>query len=130
MARECDLAILNAGHGSTAAMLRAGVPALLVPIHLEQGMLARAAARNTGACAEASYKDGEQLVRRLGEMLEPANFERHAEAARRFAEKYRGVEEATQVERMVARLEELLAEKGRGGNKEQGRGESRKVFAG
>ena len=76
-------------------------------------MLARAAARNTGACAEASYTDGEQLVRRLNEMLEPANFERYREAARRFAEKYRGIEERAQVERMVARVEELMTEKGR-----------------
>ncbi|HZN67480.1 MAG TPA: glycosyltransferase, partial [Tepidisphaeraceae bacterium] len=31
-ARQCDLAVLNAGQGSTAAMLLAGVPLLLVPL--------------------------------------------------------------------------------------------------
>jgi hypothetical protein len=138
--RECDLAVLNAGHGATAAMLRAGVPALLVPIHLEQGMLARAAVRNTGAVVEASYKDGDALVRRLNEMLQPGNFERHREAARQFAAKYEEMDEGTQVERLVARVEELMEQRGRGGDTERGRqgdketggqGERRaKVFAG
>jgi hypothetical protein len=132
VAKECDLAVLNAGHGSTAAMLRAGVPALLVPIHLEQGMLARAAVRNTGACVEASYKDGEALGRRLNEMLEPASFERHREAALRFARKYEGLDEAAQVDRMVARVEEIMGQRGAGGAEEKKRhaGQPAKVFAG
>jgi hypothetical protein len=69
VARECDLAILNAGHGATA---------------------------------------------------DPATFERHRDAARRFAEKYRGMEETAQVQRMVARVEELMQNM-RAGEKERGR---------
>ncbi len=38
--RQCDLAILNSTHGSTAAMLLAGSPLLLLPLFLEQQLLA------------------------------------------------------------------------------------------
>jgi hypothetical protein len=79
-------------------------------------MLARAAVRSTGACAEGSHKDGEQLVGRLREMLEEGNLERYREAARRFAQKYARLDEAEQVGRMVGRVEDLVA--GRHGDKE------------
>ena len=117
VAREFDLAITNGGHGTTAAMLLAGVPVLLVPIHLEQGMLSRAAARNTGACVEGSHKDGEQLVRALNGMLEPGRFERLRDAARRFARKYDGLSESRQVGKMVARIEELMSERTTGASR-------------
>ncbi|MCA9790907.1 MAG: hypothetical protein KC910_03900 [Candidatus Eremiobacteraeota bacterium] len=38
-ARECDLAITHAGHGSTTALLLAGKPVFLCPRSLEQAML-------------------------------------------------------------------------------------------
>jgi hypothetical protein len=84
-------------------------------------MLARAAVRNTGACAEGSHKDGEQLVGRLREMLEPGNLERYRDAARRFAQKYARLDEGEQVGRMVGRVEELVAS-GRQGDKGTGGG--------
>jgi hypothetical protein len=122
-ARGFDLAVLNAGHGATAAMLLAGVPALLVPIQLEQGLLARAAVRNTGACLGGSAKDGPALVGRLAEMLEPEGFARRSQAAKRFAAKYAAFDPAEQVRRMVQRVEGLIG---------QGRGAAgrTKVFAG
>jgi hypothetical protein len=115
LAGRFDLAVLNAGHGTTAAMLLAGVPALLVPIHLEQGMLARAAERNTGACAQGDHKDAAQLVARLREVLEPRNLQRYRDAARAFAQKYGALDAREPVRRMVRRLEELL-ESGRRGD--------------
>ena len=57
-ARECDMAVLNSGHGATASFLLAGKPALLLPIYLEQGMLTQAVVRNTGAAVDAPQKDG------------------------------------------------------------------------
>jgi UDP:flavonoid glycosyltransferase YjiC (YdhE family) len=41
VAAQCELAICHGGHGTTAAMLLAGVPLLLLPQHLEQFLLAR-----------------------------------------------------------------------------------------
>jgi UDP:flavonoid glycosyltransferase YjiC (YdhE family) len=131
LAGRFDLAVLNAGHGSTAAMLLAGVPALLVPIHLEQGMLARAAERNTGACAQGDHKDAGQVAARLREMLEPAKLERYRDAARQFAEKYAAFDPAGQVGRMVERVEELMGEKRQGDKGTRGQGAGRAgVFAG
>jgi UDP:flavonoid glycosyltransferase YjiC (YdhE family) len=43
-ARECDFAILNAGHGATAPMLLAGKPVLELPLQLEQSLTASAVA--------------------------------------------------------------------------------------
>jgi hypothetical protein len=110
VAEHCDLAVLNAGHGATAAMLLAGVPVLLVPIHLEQGLLARAAVRNTnGAAVEANPKDGPRLVAALNEML--ASLPQHTAAARAFAARHASFDPREQVERIAGRVEELLASK-------------------
>jgi UDP:flavonoid glycosyltransferase YjiC (YdhE family) len=38
--READAAILHASHGTTAALLRYGVPMLMIPGNLEQGLVA------------------------------------------------------------------------------------------
>ena len=105
-ARECDLAVLNAGHGATAAMLLAGKPVLLVPIHLEQGLLARAALGNTGAGLEASHKDGEDVRAKLAEMLAS---DRYGAAAGAFAAKHADFDPKRQREAMLDRAEELLA---------------------
>jgi UDP:flavonoid glycosyltransferase YjiC (YdhE family) len=40
MARECDLALCHGGAGTTAALLLAGKPMLLVPSQMEQAMTA------------------------------------------------------------------------------------------
>jgi hypothetical protein len=108
-AKECDLAILNSGHGATASMLLAGKPALLLPIYLEQGMLADAAERNTGAVLQAPYKDGPKTVEQLEKML---GSEQYAQAARGFAARYARFDPAEQNERMVDRIEQLV-----GGNR-------------
>lgn len=116
-ARECELAVLNAGHGATAALLLAGKPVLLLPIHLEQGLLARAAVRNTGAALEASYKDGVDVAAKLDALLGSG---RYAEDAGRFAAKYAGFDPAAQVRRMLGRVEELLGASAPRTNREAG----------
>jgi UDP:flavonoid glycosyltransferase YjiC (YdhE family) len=40
VARECDLAVLNANHGTLCDLLLAGKPLLMLPLHLEQRVLA------------------------------------------------------------------------------------------
>ncbi|HZN68726.1 MAG TPA: hypothetical protein VFB66_25835 [Tepidisphaeraceae bacterium] len=111
-AEHCDLAVLNAGHGATAALLLAGVPVLLVPIHLEQGLLARAAVRNTGGAAvEAGPKDGPRLVAALNGML--SSLPHHTAAARAFAARHASFDPHEQVRRMADRVEDLLAERSR-----------------
>ena len=129
-AAECDAAVLHAGQGATAAVLLAGKPILQIPVVLEQRLTAEATARlGAGLVVNDRAKDPAAALRKLDELLaEP----RYAEAARRFARRYESFDRAQQVERMVARVEELIAEKGRREPRQTRRQAERraKVFAG
>lgn len=105
VAQQCDLAILNSNHGTSAAMLLAGKPILQLPIYLEQGLLARAMVRG-GLAVEASIKQPKQIEERLRTVLGAASFRQAAEG---FARRYAGFDQVLQVQRMVGRIEELLA---------------------
>ena len=102
---ECDLAILNAGHNATIALLLAGRPLLLLPIYLEQGVCARTV-RRLGMGLDASCRNGAQVIERLDAMLASTQF---TEAARQFAARYAKFDSARQIEKMHQRLDELLA---------------------
>jgi len=106
-ARQCDLAVLNAGQGSTAAMLLAGVPLLLVPLVLEQSLTARAVER-LGAGLRANPNDPADVAAKLAAML-GEQFHPRAAAARAFADRYASLDPNEQIERMADRVEELLA---------------------
>src|SRR5439155_11684352 len=58
-AAECDLAVLNGGHGATAEILLAGKPILAGPLVLEQQMTGEAL-RRLGAGESAPPRKGEQ----------------------------------------------------------------------
>ena len=104
VAAECDLAVLHAGQGATAAMLLAGKPVLQIPLVLEQQLTARAVAK-LGAGETASPNRPESIREKLDALLAS---DRYAAAARAFAAKYTDFDPAAQVERMVGRMEELL----------------------
>jgi UDP:flavonoid glycosyltransferase YjiC (YdhE family) len=58
VAHECDIAILNGNHGTTASMLRAGKACLLIPMFTEQAILAnRVAALGAGCAASGVVPD-------------------------------------------------------------------------
>lgn len=103
-ARECDLAILYAPHDTTAELLLAGKPLLLVPQHVEQTLVAENAGR-LGAARVASMRDGDEVVAGLHEVMSEARF---ADAARAFAARYAGHDPAQVVEGVVDELEALL----------------------
>jgi UDP:flavonoid glycosyltransferase YjiC (YdhE family) len=102
--RECDLVVLHAGQGATAAALLAGKPVLQVPLVLEQESTARAVVR-LGAALAASPKDPAGLAAKLDGLLASDHY---AAAARRLAAQYSVFDPAKQLSRMVARVEELL----------------------
>lgn len=108
VAAECDLAVLNGGHGSTAEMLLAGKPVLQVPLVLEQLMTA-AAVERLGAGASAPFRRGEPWRgdAALDAMLSEDGC---ASAARRFAHRYAAFDPRRQNEAMLARAEELMCE--------------------
>jgi hypothetical protein len=105
VARQCDLAILNAGHGTTAEMLMAGKPVLQLPIYLEQ-MLNAAATVRLGAGLSAAVNRPEEIAVKLMALL---CSDAHAAAARRFAERYAGFDPQDGVVRALERIEGLVA---------------------
>jgi UDP:flavonoid glycosyltransferase YjiC (YdhE family) len=136
-AAECDAAVLHAGQGATAAVLLQGKPILQIPLVLEQRLTADATARlGAGEVVTDRAKDPAAAVRKLDLLLTDP---RYTAAARGFERKYSDFNPAAQVQRMVGRVEELIEQRGRGGDKERkrqgdtetrGQGERAKVFAG
>lgn len=102
-AEDCDVAILNGGHGVTAEMLLAGKPVLQIPLALEQQMTADAAAR-LGAGASCAAKSAGEVRSSLETLLADGC----ADAARRFAARYESFDPGRQRRTMVDRVEELL----------------------
>lgn len=103
-AADCDLAILNAGHGTTVAMLLAGKPCLLLPIYMEQLLLAKKV-EQLGAGCLAPLRSGPRLAEILQEMLASAQY---GKRARDFAARYRGFSPGQQVAEVVDRIEQRL----------------------
>ena len=81
---ECDLAILNGTHGTTAAMLLAGKPILFFPIHLEQRMTAERVAR-LGAGVVVEPHSADSISPAMHQVLVD---EALRENARRFSRQY------------------------------------------
>lgn len=104
VAQQCDLAILNAGHGTTAAMLLAGRPVLELPIFLEQGMLARAV-QQMGAGLWAPTKSFKHIAQALQRMLASDQF---TLAARQFGAKYAQFNPEQHKQDVLRRVEQLL----------------------
>lgn len=84
VSRQCDLAILHAGHGATAAMLLAGRPLLQIPIHIEQYHNAQRTVQ-LGAGLQAPLGDAESFATALERMLNESSF---SDQARAFADRH------------------------------------------
>jgi UDP:flavonoid glycosyltransferase YjiC (YdhE family) len=124
---ECDLAVLNANHGTLCQLLLGGKPMLQVPLQLEQQILARRV-EQMGA-TETVWNRGEGAAEEIRRKLAAVATEpRYAEAAGRFARKYASFDPAAQVGRMVARVEELIEQ--RGSARDNERGSRAKLLAG
>jgi len=104
LGRQCDLAILNGGHGATAAMLLAGRPILQTPLHLEQALTGATVARLQAGLVAQPTKP-EHISANLVTLLHSHD---HTEAARRFADRYADFNAGQQIEQIVQRLEQLL----------------------
>ena len=104
VAAECDLAVLNGGHGVTAEMLLAGKPMFHVPLYLEQRLTAEAVAA-LGAAEVAPPGSADPVGTRLDALLHE---ESYGAAARRFAERYAAFDPRRQREAMLTRCEQLL----------------------
>jgi UDP-N-acetylglucosamine:LPS N-acetylglucosamine transferase len=105
VAEQCDLAILNATHGTTAEFLLKGIPILQLPIFVEQYLTARNTA-GIGAGLTANRKDAHAVAARLDQLL---SSDRYAKGAGRFAAKYAHLDARQLLEEMIDLLEGLVA---------------------
>ena len=104
VARDADLLVCHAGHGTVSTALLAGKPLLLLPLNIEQRMLA-ARVETTGAGLSAPALAPEGMRTKFQRLLaEPA----FASAAGRFAERYTGLAVEKNPERFAALVERLL----------------------
>ncbi|MDP2809263.1 MAG: glycosyltransferase, partial [Rhodocyclaceae bacterium] len=100
----CELAICHGGHGTTAAMLLAGKPLLLLPMHSEQGMTAHRL-ETLGVALSALPEAAAQLQRLLKRALaEP----RPGETARAFAARHHAYDQAAAIAHAADRCESML----------------------
>ncbi len=101
--RECDLAILHAGHGATASLMLAGKPILQIPIHVEQYHNALRTEQQGAGC-KIPLGDSDGFRAALAEML--GNPKYH-EAARDFANQHADHDPQGSVAALVDRLLKL-----------------------
>ncbi|HKD35681.1 MAG TPA: hypothetical protein VKB78_02745, partial [Pirellulales bacterium] len=100
----CDVAILNATHGATAALLLAGKPSLQIPLYLEQQLTADNVVRmGAGLTAEANRPD--RAIEQLEHLLVD---DRYAAAASKFSHRYADFNRLDQIDVMVDRIERLI----------------------
>jgi UDP:flavonoid glycosyltransferase YjiC (YdhE family) len=102
--READAAILYAPHGTTASMLLAGTPLVMMPLHLEQGLLAwRVEVMGAGFMVWPRGRFTEPAPA-LAALLSSGNCKARAMA---FARKYVAVTPDTAADNMAARALQL-----------------------
>jgi UDP:flavonoid glycosyltransferase YjiC (YdhE family) len=103
VAQQCDLAILNAGHGTAVSLLLAGKPCLLLPLFTEQLLFAQKV-QKLKAGKLADNGGALEVARALKELLEDT---RYGVAARHFAAKYATFKPGEQLMEIVDHLERL-----------------------
>lgn len=100
----CDLALCHGGGGTTAAMLLAGKPLMLFPMHMEQTMTARRLAA-LGVATSMAPEATAQLPRLLKKMLADAS---PAQAAGKFAQSHAGYDQQATIGHAADRCEAQL----------------------
>jgi hypothetical protein len=104
MAEQCHLAVTNANHTTTTRFLLAGRPVLMVPLHLEQELIAHALERHQLGVT-VRIREPRDVFSRLAEMLNTPTY--HLATAT-FAAKYAGKFE-NRLEKMISAIEEILS---------------------
>jgi UDP:flavonoid glycosyltransferase YjiC (YdhE family) len=105
---KCDLMVCHGGHGTTAAMLRAGIPLLLFPNHLEQFLLAlRIKEMGMGDMVNAESPPP-NMAGLLSRTVITRDFRDNARA---FAAKYQAYTREAQLAQITARIESLAVGK-------------------
>lgn len=107
VASLCDASLTSGTYATTCALLLAGKPVLMFPQNLERIMVARRVV-GTGAGLVAPINRPNLFAPRLRALMSGNRF---AEAARAFARRHAGLDQAWQTKRMLESIERLLAPK-------------------
>jgi hypothetical protein len=103
-AAVCDVGLTNGTLNTTAALLRAGKPVLMIPLMLEQGIIARKVSAQ-GAGVESLGGEPILIKQNLQRMVTEDHF---TGGARRLAAKLAEIDVGQEQREMFARLDELL----------------------
>jgi len=104
---ECDAALMTNGHSTTAAMLLAGKPMVLLPQQLEMFLIARCV-EESGAGLTAPGLKREGIINKLERVLQEESFSTQARA---LADRYPRWDPMSPVHDFQALVERLLAER-------------------
>jgi hypothetical protein len=103
--KESDIAILNASHGTTTAMLLHGKPILQIPVHMEQQLVAHRSFE-LGAALAANRTRADELARQLHRLIEVPQYRL---SAQRFARQYAAHDAHEALQQMAAQIENALS---------------------
>jgi UDP:flavonoid glycosyltransferase YjiC (YdhE family) len=103
--QTCDVGICHGGHGTTAALLLAGIPLLLLPLHLEEYLLSqRVVSLGAGLIAEPEGQEPD-YPRLIDRLLNHSSFTEQSQA---FAHHYASFEQRQQLQAIADRCEALI----------------------
>lgn len=102
--RECDLAICHSGMGTVSAVLLAGRPLLMLPMHQEQFMLAR---RVVQFGAGLIVENNSSVSACCDKILTLLNDSCYTAGAKAFSTQYENFSQPTQIRGIVARCDAL-----------------------
>jgi UDP:flavonoid glycosyltransferase YjiC (YdhE family) len=103
--QTCDLGICHAGHGTTAGLLLAGIPLLLLPLHLEEYLLSQRVEKlGAGLVAEPEGPEP-NYAHLIDRLLNDSSF---TEQAKAFAKQYASFEQGQQLKAIANRCEALI----------------------
>lgn len=106
IAEECDLVVCHAGHGMVSAMLLAGCPVLLLPMHLEQMLLAHNVAKFKAGIMILPEQAKPNFKKAIMTLLSDSNFKQAAQA---FANKHKEFNANERNQAIVNRCLEILS---------------------
>jgi hypothetical protein len=101
VAETCDVGVLNATHGTAAALLLAGKPLLLLPLFLEQQILSRRIAE-LGAAVAAPLDHPKAIVAGLERLMADDSLVRAAVA---FSKRHRDFDPTRETDEMATRID-------------------------
>lgn len=108
VSRECDVAITNATHATSTAILQAGKPQLMLPLNIEQFMVSQNVEK-LGAGLAAPRLHPEGMLQKLDTLFQDECYRLAAES---FADRYRDFDADEMESRLASHIDSLIVRGG------------------